>query len=87
MSQENLKKYVIQAVNNQLKLNDPVETALTYERLLQSGYSTQHAKTMIADCLLEELKTTLKHKRIFDKASYVDSLNKLPKPSPIIKEE
>jgi hypothetical protein len=75
---KNLKKYALQAVNNQLKLNDPVETALTYKRLLQLGLSSHQAKSKISDCLLIEIISTIKYKRIFDKASYIHSLNQLP---------
>jgi len=42
-----LKLLILQAVDNQLRANDPPETKQTLDRLISEGYSKKEAKELI----------------------------------------
>ena len=78
MADKALKNTVLKVVNNQLRMNDPKCTRITFERLVASGYSEKEAKDMIGAVLLEDIFYILKDKRNFNEAKYAKKLNSLP---------
>ena len=75
---KHLKAHIIQVVNNQLKNNDPPETKITYERLLNKGYSEQEAKELIGTVVTTEIYDTLKQMKPFNESRFVSRLKQLP---------
>jgi hypothetical protein len=74
-----LKKAILQAISNQLRINDPPETKETLNRLMAEGYSKQQSMEMIGAVLSTHIYDMLKEQREYDNESYVRDLNKLPK--------
>lgn len=72
-----LRKLVLEAVENQLRDNDPPETAVTLERLMAKGCSREDAKVKIAAVLVEHMYTTLHDQIPFDGAAYIRDLRKI----------
>jgi hypothetical protein len=64
-------------VMNQMTQNDPPQTKLTYERLVNKGDSHLEAIHKIAAVIVEEIWYILKYKRMFDEKSYIAKLKKL----------
>ncbi len=77
MSNRILKSQMLQAVENQIKLNEPKCANLTFQRLAAEGYTEQEAKEMIAAILLEEVYFVLKEKTEFNEKQYEEKLSKL----------
>ena len=77
MSNEVLKSTVLEVVDNQMQMDDPKCTKITFERLVASGYTAQEAKEMIGAVLLEEIHFVLKDKQKFDEQKYSERLNNL----------
>jgi hypothetical protein len=74
-----LQAAFLEAVENQLRDNDPPETRLTYERLIRQGQSEQDAKGLIGAAIAAETYWILKGKEPFNHARFVKTLNDLPK--------
>lgn len=68
----------IKAAEDQLKNNDPPETAETMERLLSEGISKRDALSMIAWCIANEMTAVIESDEPFDKDRFVKQLNTLP---------
>jgi uncharacterized protein with ATP-grasp and redox domains len=78
MSKEMLKQSMLMAVENQLKSNDPPETAATLQRLMKEGYSRQAALEMIASVLIGEVFDVVKSNEPYNEKRYVSRLHQLP---------
>ena len=74
-----LRSQIFEIVENQIKINNPPETKLTYERLSQLGYSDFQVKQMIRQCITVEIFEINKSGNPFNEKRYVSNLNKLPK--------
>ena len=74
-----LRAAFLEAVENQLRDNDPPETRRTYERLLREGHSEVEAKDLICAAIAAETYYILKRGETFDHARYVTMLYNLPK--------
>ena len=72
-----LKKMVLEVVDNQLKNNEPPCTKVTYEKLLNAGYSKSEAKDKIGAVALTEIYDILKAGKSFDEVSYQKSLEEM----------
>ena len=72
-----LKKLVLETVENQLRMGDPPETRQTYERLIAAGYAHDKVMEMIGSALVGEIWTILKERKYFDRARYAALLNEL----------
>ena len=77
MANQNLKKYILEIVNNQLSENDPQITKITLERLKKSGYTEQQAKDKIGAVVIEEIYEVMKNKEVFNEERYTNKLNAL----------
>jgi len=74
-----LKKAILQAVSNQLRINNPPETKETLNRLMAEGYSKQQSMEMIGAVLSSHIYNMLKEQHEYDNKSYVRDLERLPK--------
>jgi tetratricopeptide (TPR) repeat protein len=72
-----LKKTILEVVDNQLKANDPACTKDAYNKLLDAGYSKAEAKDKIGAVALTEIYDILKAGKSFDKARYQRSLEEM----------
>ena len=70
---------VVEAVENQLRENNPPETKRTLRRLMALGESRENALRYIASALSVEIFETLKNQSPYDEARYVNNLKALPK--------
>ena len=74
-----LGEQILEIVQNQLKANDPPETRLTFDRLLEEGYTEIQIKQMIASCVMVEIYDVLVSGKEFDEERYIRNLKELPK--------
>jgi hypothetical protein len=74
-----MRKQIFEIIKNQIRNNDPVETNLTYKRLINLGYSDFVTKQLIGQCIAVELFNIMKYQKPFDKERYIKNLNQLPK--------
>ena len=72
-----LKALLLEAVDNQIKGNDPPAARQTMERLKDCGYSEQKAKEMIAAVLVEFIYDAMKYGKKYDTESYAGRLGEL----------
>ena len=68
----------LEAVENQLRADDPPETGETFDRLMEEGHSDAEAKRLIAAVVLTELVDILRTNTPFNRARFVESLDRLP---------
>ena len=73
-----LQKAILEAVENQLRADDPPETKQTFDRLLREGYSEDDAMKLIGRAVATEIYEVLKNKTPFDEGRYVKALKELP---------
>ena len=60
-----LKSQILQAVENQMKLNEPECVNLTFQRLVSKRYTKQEVKEMLGAVLLEEMYFAMKENNKF----------------------
>ena len=77
MANKNLRRTILEVIDNQLRENNPPITKITFERLQQSGYTTQQAKEKISAILLEEMYDVLKTRQPYNEERYSNKLLKL----------
>ena len=70
---------IVEAVENQLRDNQPPETNATLERLISLGESRENAMRYIASVLLTEISEVLKNNSPFNEERYIKNLRALPK--------
>jgi hypothetical protein len=74
-----LKNQIFEIVENQIRENNPKETKITYERLIELGYNKIESKQFISQCMAIELLDALEHKKPLNETRYVNNLKGLPK--------
>jgi hypothetical protein len=74
-----LRGQIFEIIHNQIKMNNPPETGITYNRLIAMGYSEMEVKQLIGQCVALELFSVLKEKQPFNESRYVKNLRQLPK--------
>ena len=70
---------IVEAVENQLKENNPHETKKTLERLIGLGESRENAIRYIASALCVEIYEALKNETPYNEERYLKNLKALPK--------
>lgn len=70
---------IVEAVENQIRENNPPEVKQALKRLMSMGESRENAMRYIASTLSVEIYEVMKHQTSFDEARYVNNLKKLPK--------
>ena len=78
MVNDKLKSQLIEVVENQLKMNEPVCTKETLNRLVASGFKVNESKEMIAGVLTEEMFYVMKNQEPFNEERYAKKLSLLP---------
>lgn len=69
---------LIEAVENQIKSGDPIETTKTLERLIALGEDRENAIKYISNALAVEVFGALKHSQEYDEERYIKNLKQLP---------
>jgi hypothetical protein len=69
---------LVEAIENQIRDNNPPETALTLARLMKRGESREGAMRLIGCAMAVEIFEILKNKRPYDEERYVKNLRRLP---------
>jgi uncharacterized protein YecA (UPF0149 family) len=82
-----LKGHILEAVDNQLKADDPKCVKVTLERLIVMGYTEKKAKEMIGAVLIEEMYRILKEEQQFNEELYCKKLSMLPNNNSCVSEE
>ena len=75
---ENLREVILEAVNNQIKSNNPKEVKVTLKRLMEQGYSKFESKQYIGQCLIIEIFNAFKKKETYNEVRYIRNLKNLP---------
>jgi len=70
---------IVEAVENQLRGNDPPEVLRTLDRLMAKGESRENAVRYIACALSVEIFETIKNQNPYDEERYIKNLKALPK--------
>jgi hypothetical protein len=73
-----LKAAILEAVENQMRDNDPPETNQTYDRLVHEGHSEEDAKRLIGCVIVSEIFDILKKEQDFNLARFIKALQTLP---------
>jgi hypothetical protein len=68
----------MEAVENQLRDNNPPETRLTFDRLKKNGISDVDAKKYIAQAIASETFWIMKKNEPFNIKRFIKNLNRLP---------
>ncbi len=63
---ERLRDTIFEVIDNQISANDPPETALTLERLMNEGYSDFQARQLIGQAVVVEVIDTLKNRKPYN---------------------
>ena len=79
-SNEIIKAEILKIVDEQIRLNNPIETRNTMDRLIEDGHTESDAKILIAQCISVEIFDSMKNKKPFNQERYVKNLNNLPYP-------
>jgi hypothetical protein len=69
---------VFEAIDNQIKNNDPPETKQTYERLMKEINDHEEVMEYLGVVMRSEILDILKSKKPFNRKRYVERLNRLP---------
>ncbi len=69
---------ILEAVENQLRENNPPATKETLDRLIHAGHSKDEAKDLIAAVLAGELFDVLQSSSGYDEVRYLARLKQLP---------
>ena len=69
---------IIEAVETQIRENDPPETRITLQRLMSLGESRNNAMRYIGAVLAQEMYEVLKNKRPYNEERYLTNLKNLP---------
>jgi len=76
---QQLRKAILEVINNQIRDNNPPETKKTFVRLQKEGFSEEETLKLIGFVVASEVFTVLKESRSYDKGKYISALNALPK--------
>ena len=73
-----LKAVYLEAVETQLRENNPPETRQTLDRLRSAGVSEKDAKILIGSVIAVETYEVVKSEKPFNHERFVRNLNRLP---------
>ena len=69
---------VFEAINNQIRNNNPPETKQTYDRLMKKIKNHDEVMKYIGVVMMAEILDILKSRKPFNKKRYIGRSNKLP---------
>ena len=70
---------IVEAIENQLRVNDPPETKRTLERLMSMGETRENAIRHLACALSVEIYEAIQNHSPYNEERYVKNLKALPK--------
>ena len=73
-----LKAVYLEAVDTQLRDNDPPETRQTFDRLRAEGITEKDAKLLIGSVIAAETYEIMKSGTPFNKERFIRNLDRLP---------
>ncbi len=76
---ERLRDTIFEVIDNQISANDPPETALALERLMNEGYSDFQARQFIGQAVVIEVIDAFKNKKPYNEERYIRNLRNLPR--------
>jgi hypothetical protein len=76
---ENLRNAIFEVIANLVEANDPPETALTLERLMNEDFSEFQAKQLVGQAVVVEVIDAVKNKKPYNETRYLKNLRNLPK--------
>jgi len=76
---ENLRNAIFEVIANQVDADDPPETALTLERLMNEGFSEFQAKQLVGQAVVVEVIDAIQNKKPYNETRYLKNLRNLPK--------
>lgn len=74
-----LGEALVEAIENQIKMNDPTETKKALERLMAMGETRDNAIRLICSVLIAEAQEIIKTNQPFNEKRYSENLKNLPK--------
>jgi hypothetical protein len=74
-----LRRALLEIVDNQLRDGTPPETRMTLERLISQGFSRERALELIACVVSSEIFDVLKSGQPYQEARYLAGLRALPR--------
>ncbi len=77
-SERQVGRAVLDAVDQQIRSNDPPETRQTFDRLVASGHSEAEARSLIGTAVAVEIFSIMKYHQEFDRVRFVRNLSRLP---------
>ncbi len=75
---DRLRDAALEAVENQLREDEPPETGQTLERLMGEGYSREDAIVLIGRVLAVEINEVVKTGLSYSQERYLEALKDLP---------
>lgn len=76
---DKIREQIFEIIKNQIKDNNPPETKITYDRLINKGFDDFQIKQMIGQCLAVELFDVMKFRKPYNNERYIKNLKALPK--------
>jgi hypothetical protein len=73
------REALYEAIENQMREDNPQETKATFHSLLAAGYSRKETTRLLTCVLLVELNNMIRDYRFYKEASYVEKLKALPR--------
>jgi hypothetical protein len=74
-----VRKLILEVVDNQIRQGTPPETKQTLSRLINEGHSEREARRLIACVVAAEIFGIWKRRQPYDEARFVAALHALPK--------
>lgn len=75
---ESIGLVIDQVIDNQIRQNEPPETAITYYRLLSHSFSDQEARRLICLTLQVEIFRLMRYGEAFNNSRFINNLCALP---------
>jgi uncharacterized protein with ATP-grasp and redox domains len=69
---------IVEAIENQIRDNDPPETRITLDRLMSLGESRNNAMRYIGSVFAQEVYEILRNKEPYNEERYLANLRNLP---------
>ncbi len=73
-----LNAAILEIVDNQLAEGTPPETRQTFDRLVQTGNTSEEARRLIGCVVLSEIFEVMQRGQPYDEARFVAALRRLP---------
>jgi hypothetical protein len=74
----NTRAQIFEIIHNQMEQNNPPETNVTYNKLINMGLSQFETKQLIGQCIAVELSEIINTGKPFDANRFIRNLSNLP---------